>query len=376
MKPTRRSATIIAIVTAAAGLLAGSGVMATSANASDTFIGGLKHTKIVASTIPQNGDVNPYGVAVVPRSTGNLQQGDVLVSNFNNSDNVQGTGTTIVQVKPHGGASLFATVSDSSCPGGVGLTTALVALRSGWVIVGSLPTQNGNISGPGCLIVLDQFGQVRKTITGHGIDGPWDMTALDGGGISELFVTNVLGGILGPANPNGGTVQRLVITSGPGEAPEVVKSTQIGSGFSAHTDPAALVVGPTGVGLGPNGTLYVADTANSRIAAIPNAVFRSKDDGTGSTVSEGNALNAPLGLAIAPNGHILTVNGGDGNMVETRPSDGAQVATVTVDNNQGGGGNLFGLAVKPGADAVYFVDDFGGGPNNIPPAQNNLQILF
>ena len=375
MKPTRRSATIIATVTAAAGLLAGSGVLATSASASDTFIGGLKHTKIVASTIPQNGDVNPYGVAVVPRSTGNLQQGDVLVSNFNNSDNVQGTGTTIVQVKPHGGASLFATVSDSSCPGGVGLTTALVALRSGWVIVGSLPTQNGNISGPGCLIVLDQFGHVQETITGHGIDGPWDMTALDGGGISELFVTNVLGGILGPANPNGGTVQRLVITSGPGEAPEVVKSTQIGSGFSARTDPAALVIGPTGVGLGPDGTLYVADTLNNRIAAIPHAVTRFKDDGTGSDVSVGSALNGPLGLAIAPNGHILTVNGGDGNMVETRP-DGMQVATVTVDNNQGGGGNLFGLAVKPGADAVYFVDDFGGGPNNIPPAQNNLQILF
>ena len=377
MKPTRRSATIIATVTAAAGLLAGSGVLATSANASDTFIGGLTHTKIVASTIPQNGDVNPYGVAGVPRSTGNLQRGDVLVSNFNDNTNTQGTGTTIVQVNPHGGASLFASVSDPSCPGGVGLTTALVVLRSGWVIVGSLPTQNGGtLSGAGCLIVLDQFGQVRNTITGYGIDGPWDMTALDGGNVSELFVTNVLGGILGPnPNANGGTVQRLLITSGPGEAPQVVKSTQIGSGFSAHTDPAALVVGPTGVGLGPNGTLYVADTANSRIAAIPNAVFRSKDDGTGSTVSEGNALNVPLGLAIAPNGHILTVNGGDGNMVETRP-DGTQVATVTVDNNQGGGGNLFGLAVKPGADAVYFVDDFGGGTNNIPPAQNNLQILF
>ena len=374
MKPTRRLAgAIAAIVTA--GLLAGGGILATSANASATFIGPLKHIKIIASTMPQNGDINPYGVAVVPRSTGRLYQGNVLVSNFNNSGNVQGTGTTIVQVTPHGGMSLFAQITDPACPGGVGLTTALVALRGGWVIVGSLPTQNGNISGPGCLIVLDQFGHVQETITGHGIDGPWDMTALDGGGISELFVTNVLGGILGPANPNGGTVVRLVITSGPGEAPEVVKSTQIGSGFSARTDPAALVIGPTGVGLGPDGTLYVADTANSRIAAIPHAVTRFKDDGTGSTVSEGNALNFPLGLAIAPNGHILTVNGGDGNMVETTPG-GTQVATVTVDNNQGGAGNLFGLAVKPGADAVYFVDDFGGGPNNNPPAQNNLQILF
>ena len=63
-------------------------------------------------------------------------------------------------------------------------------------------------------------------------------------------------------------------------------------------------------------------------------------------MSQGSALNSPLGLAIAPNGHILTVNGGDGNMVETTPR-GQQIAVKTVDNNMGGAGNLFGLAVKP-----------------------------
>jgi hypothetical protein len=368
MRSTRRFAGIAAIVTAAAGLLAGSGIVATTASASDTFIGPLNHTKVIASTVPANGDVNPYGVAVVPRSTGRLYRGDVLVSNFNNAANVQGTGTTIVEVSPHGKTWLFAGIKDSSCPGGVGLTTALVVLRSGWVIVGSLPTQNGVISGPGCLIVLDQWGNVRKTITGHGIDGPWDMTALDGGHVSVLFVTNVLGGILGKhPNPNGGTVERLVITSKPYQTPRVLSSTKIGSGFPAKTDPAALVLGPTGVGLSWNGTLYVASTVDNRIAAIPNAVYRHHSDGTGYTVSEGKHLNAPLGLAIAPNGHILTVNGGDGNMVETTPG-GRQVAVKTIDNNMGGAGDLFGLAVKPGAGAVYFVDDFG--------SDNNLQLLF
>ena len=370
MSFTRRSAVAIAaVVTAGAGLLAGSGMAtAAPANFSNSFIGPLNNTKVISSTVPKNGDVNPYGVAVVPRSTGKLDQGDVLVSNFNDNTNTQGTGTTIVQVNPHGGMSLFAGISDAACPGGVGLTTALVALRSGWVIVGSLPTQNGGtLSGAGCLIVLDQFGQVKETITGHGIDGPWDMTALDGGNVSELFVTNVLGGILGPSDPNGGTVVRLLISSDPFHAPQVITHKQIGSGFPARTDPAALVVGPTGVGLGFDGTLYVASTADSTIAAIPHAVTRFKDDGTGSDVSVGSALNGPLGLAIARGGDILTVNSGDGNMVETRP-DGMQVATVTVDNNQGGGGNLFGLAVKPGADAVYFVDDFS--------ADNNLQLLF
>ena len=368
MRRTRRFAGIAAIVTATAGLLVGSGIVATTANASDAFIGPLNHTKIIASTVPANGDVNPYGVAVVPHSTGRLYRGDVLVSNFNNKDNVQGTGTTIVEVSPKGKTLLFAGIKDRRCPGGVGLTTALVVLRSGWVIVGSLPTQNGALSGPGCLIVLDQWGNVRKTITGYGIDGPWDMTALDGGHVSVLFVTNVLGGILGKhPNPNGGTVQRIVITSKPYQTPRVLSSTRIGSGFPAKTDPAALVLGPTGVGLGRNGTLYVASTVDSRIAAIPNAVYRHHSDGDGYTVTEGGHLNAPLGLAIAPNGHILTVNGGDGNIVETKPS-GKQIAYKTIDNNMGGGGNLFGLAVKPGADAVYFVDDFS--------ANNNLQLFF
>ncbi len=371
MKPKRRSRAVVATIAAtAAGLLAASGAFATSASASATFIGGLHHVKVVASTVPANGDVNPYGVAVVPRSTGHLYRGNVLVSNFNNKANVQGTGTTIVQVSPGGKQSLFAQITDKSCPGGVGLTTALVALRSGWVIVGSLPTKNNGatLSGPGCLIVLDQWGHVRSTIAGPGIDGPWDMTALDQGGITELFVTNVLGGILGHhKSATGGTVQRLVITSGPFQAPRVLASTTIGSGFAAKTDPNALVIGPTGDGLGDDGTLYVADSASNRIAAIPDAVFRHGSDGPGRTVSKGHALNDPLGLAIAPNGHVLTANGGDGNLVETTPH-GSQVAVVTVDKNAGGGGNLFGLAVKPGADAVYFVDDFG--------MDNNLQILF
>ncbi len=356
MNPTRRyAAAIAAIVTATAGLLAGSGILAGAASAATTFIGPLNQTKEIASTVPANGDLNPYGVAVVPRSTGDLHQGNVLVSNFNNAANTQGTGTTIVQVSPGGAVSQFAGISDSACPGGVGLTTALVVLRSGWVIVGSLPTQNGSVSGAGCLIVLDSHGTVRETIAGHGINGPWDMTALDLGGTAELFVTNVLNGTVaaGGNTVNGGTVLRLLITSGPIGLPHLLAVTQIGSGFPETLNSSALVIGPTGVGLGPNGTLYVADTLDNRIAAIPNAVLRGTNDGFGRTVSAGGDLNGELGLAIAPNGDILTVNGNDGNIVEVTPG-GAQSFKTLITN---GGGDLFGLAVKPGADALYFVND-------------------
>jgi hypothetical protein len=362
-----------AVAAAATAVLLAGGVVATTANAAPvttrkTFIGPLKQTKVIASTVPGNGDVNPYGVAVVPRSTGDLHWHHVLISNFNDKANAQGTGTTIVQVNPDGRRSLFAHVSDSSCPGGVGLTTALAVLRGGWVIVGSLPTAGGSISGPGCLIVLDQWGHVRETITGHGIDGPWDMTAVDQGSVTELYVTNVLGGILGRHHSaDGGTVQRLLITSRPGKTPRVLASTRIGSHFPARTDPDALVIGPTGVGLGRGGTLYVADTLDNRIAAIPQARTRHGDDGHGSTVTAGGALDGELGLVIAPNGDILTANGANGNLVEVTPG-GRQAAVVTVDKNAGGAGDLFGLAVQPGAHAVYFVDDFG--------MDNNLQLLF
>ncbi len=362
MKPLRRSAAAAAaIVTATAGLLTGTGIMAGAANAATTFIGPLSQTSQIASTVPANGDQNPYGVAVVPRSTGDLHQGDVLVSNFNNAattanpGGVQGTGTTIVQVSPGGAVSQFAGITDSACPGGVGLTTALVVLRSGWVIVGSLPTQNGSISGAGCLIVLDSHGVVRETFAGHGINGPWDMTALDLGNLSELFVTNVLNGTVaaGGNTVNGGTVLRLLITSGPFGLPRLLSVTRIGSHLPETLNSAALVIGPTGVGFGPNGTLYVADTLDNRIAAIPNAGVRFSDDGPGQTVSVGGDLNGELGLAIAPNGDILTVNGNDGNIVEVTPR-GAQTDFTLIPD---GAGDLFGLAVKPGADAVYFVND-------------------
>ena len=365
MKATRRyAAALAAVTTATAGLLIGTGLAAGSASAGGfpAFVGPLHHVTTLASTVPRNGDVNPYGVAVVPRSTGDLRRGNVLVSNFNDKANVQGTGTTIVEVTPSGHVSQFAKINRHlfGCPGGVGLTTALSVLRSGWVIVGSLPTQGGNVSGAGCLIVLNQWGQVRETFSGHGINGPWDMTAADFGGTAELFVTNVLNGTVA-ANGHtvfGGTVQRIFLIIPPGGLPYIFRTDQIGSGFAEHLDPAALVIGPTGVGLGPNGTLYVADTVANRIAAIPGAKFRLTDAGRGFTVTRNGHLNGPLGLVVAPGGDILTVNSGDGNLVETTPW-GAQIAVRALDvsGSPPGAGALFGLAVKPFHRAVYFVDD-------------------
>jgi hypothetical protein len=342
-------------------------LLTTSAQAASSFIEPLKSIRQVASTVPSNGDINPYGVAVVPQTTGALVRGDILVSNFNNAKNFQGTGTTIVAITPGGGVKLFAQIDAAKlpgpCPGGVGLTTALVVLRSGWVIVGSLPTTDGTAATAkaGCLIVLNRFGQPVETLSGGEINGPWDMTALDLDRAAILFVTNVLNDTVagnGAVVPKG-TVLRIILSiqdEGEEAKPLEMMRTIIGSGFEERTDPNALVIGPTGLGLGENGTLYVADTLMNRIAAIPNAVTRPASAGTGSTVSVGKALNGPLGLAVAPNDNILTVNSSDGNMVETTPG-GVQVAVRAVDATGGGAGDLFGLAVALEGNGVYFVND-------------------
>jgi hypothetical protein len=154
-----------------------------SASAGGSFIGGLTRVTTLGSTVPLNGDVNPYGMALVAQSRGRLVAGDVLVSNFNNAGNAQGTGTTIVQMTPHGGRSVFAHVTSSDvsgrCTGGVGLTTALTILQHRWVVVGSLPTSDGTAATAkaGCLIILDSHGSVVETLHDEdGINGPWDLT--------------------------------------------------------------------------------------------------------------------------------------------------------------------------------------------------------
>ncbi|MGX4735294.1 hypothetical protein [Kitasatospora griseola] len=330
------------------------------------FLDRLHTVTPVASTVPDNGDVNPYGTFTIEDSIGNLHRGDVLVSNFNNSANLQGTGTTLVQIDPDGTRTTFATIDPAhlpgSCPGGVGLTTALTVLPGGWVVVGSLPTADGSAATAqaGCLLVLDRFGTVRETIAGDGINGPWDMTAVSRGRHSELFVTNVLNGTVAAngAEVDRGTVLRITLEDRGDQPPQRVATTEIGSGFAERTDPAALVIGPTGVGLGCDDTLYVADTVGNRITAIPRALTRTGSAGTGRVVTSGGSLNGPLGLAVTSRGDLLTVNSQDGFIVETTPG-GRQVAAKQI-NNEGspaGAGALFGLALDLDHDAVYFVND-------------------
>jgi hypothetical protein len=312
----------------------------------------------VVSTVPANGDVNPYGVAFVPHdfaSGGSIHPGDVLVSNFNGSGNLQGTGTTIVSISPGGTQSLF-----FQGPPGLGLSTALGILRRGVVLVGNVPTTDGmsDTVGQGSLIAIDRYGkQIASFTDSTFLDGPWDLTLIDLGSKAIVFVSNVLNG----------SVSRLTFEiSQNGEHVLLQSAVQIAEGYLFRPDPNALVVGPTGLAFDcSHGNLFVASTGDNAIYSIKDALARWKPVNKGDLVYQDSAhLRGPLGLILAPNGHLITTNGDAVNGNPAQPSEmveftqsGHFVALYSVD--LGGQGGAFGLALQTDGDKLRLaaVDD-------------------
>jgi hypothetical protein len=358
-----------ATVSTLLGVLALLGVLmlAVARVEAQTTSGAFLPQLIVSSTVPTNGDLNPYGVAFVPANFatgGAIRAGDVLVSNFNNTNNLQGTGTTIIKLRPDekiapsGNASVFFQGT------GLGLTTALGVLRRGFVLVGNVPTTDGKIGTikPGSLLFLDRNGnQVSPSPYTNQLDGPWDLTIDDQFDHARVFVSNVLNG----------TVTRLDLTVG-GNIVTVNKATVIASGYTVQPNDAALILGPAGLAYDPTAdVLYVASTADNKIFGVARAGTRASANGAGKVVFKDKHLRGPLALAFAPNGHLLTSNGDAVNADATEPSEiieftntGEFVSQFNVDASQGG---AFGLAVSNAVQAVAgagasvaslaFVDD-------------------
>jgi hypothetical protein len=342
---------------------------ATSALAAPAALTQLQTVTTVASTVPANGDVNPYGIVRVLATSGKLTAGHILVSNFNSSANLQGTGTTIVDIAPDGTAAVFAQLTAAAlptpCPGGVGLTTALSVLRSGWVIVGSLPTVDGTSAtiSSGCLIVLNNQGQPVETIFGSLVNGPWDMTAWESGKRARLFVSNVLSSV-DPATTSGNQGTVTVVWIPPSHA-ACGRQCLIASGFRRAPIRQRRSLAPPGWrwerpihGMTTTVRASLRKPGN-RVTVVNDPLHRTTSAGEGATFTQNGTLNGPLGLAFGPQGHLFAVNSNDGFITEIN-REGAQVASELIDNTPGtgspGAGTLFGLVFVPGS-GIYFVDD-------------------
>ncbi|KVZ89921.1 hypothetical protein [Burkholderia ubonensis] len=336
------------------------------------FLETLHRHATLVNTVPDNGDQNPYAIAVAPVSAGTIQRGDVLVDNFNNAANLQGTGSTIVNYRPSTQQlSLFASIPRDlkACPGGVGLSTAMTMLKSGWVIVGSTPSNDGttNTKGAGCLIVLDPHGKIASTWSTPNINDPWgNMAVVDRGDSATLFVSMAGFGVGGAdGNPpvyKQATVLRLDLAIPNGQPPVIKQETVIASGLGAQADKSVFLVGPTGLALsGDQKKLYVSDAIGNRIVEIDDPLTRDTSAGVGRQVTADGFLHRPLALATAPNGHLLATNALNGQVVEIDPVAGKQLYARWINTDKAqtppGSGDLFGIAMTPEGDGFYFVAD-------------------
>jgi hypothetical protein len=342
-----------------------------------SFLESLRRQRTLTSTVPHNGDVNPYAVIVAPVSAGKIQKGDVLVDNFNGLSNLQGTGVTIIDYNPTTKkATTFAQLPQRlpQCPGGVGLSTAMAMLKTGWVIVGSAPSTDGTTRtlGAGCLLVLDPNGELVATWAGPNINAPWgNMATIDNGTTASLFVSMSGFDVPGPEvrDPETGypvtikkaTILRLDLSIPEGKPPVITRETVIADGLGQRADKFVFLIGPTGLTLGPDGTLFASDALGNQIIAIADAAARTTSVGTGRVVSKDGLLKRPLAMVMAPNGNLIVINAKNGQVVEISPATGEQLGARWINANPAqfppGNGNLFGLAMKPDGNGFYYVAD-------------------
>jgi len=304
------------------------------------YLESTHHHVTLTAAVPDNGDQNPYAIVV----------------DYN---------PTTKQM------SLFAQIPKDlkGCPGGVGLTTAMTMLKSGWVIVGSTPSTDGTTAtkGDGCLIVLDSHGKVAGTIAGAKINDPWgNMAVVDSGSSATLFVSMTGFGVGAPSSArtivNKATVLRIELSIPEGKPPVVKSQTVIADGLSERADKEVFIIGPTGLALGKdNSTLYVSDALNNRVIAIDKATTRKESAGGGREVTKDGLLHRPLAMILAPNGNLLVTNGKNGQIVEIDPASGKQIYAQWVDANKAqtppGSGDLFGIALTPDGKGFYYVED-------------------
>ncbi len=316
----------------------------------------LPNPVITASTVPSIGDVNPYGVAFVPPGypAGFVKPGDIFVSNYNNAQNLQGTGRTIVRFDSHGKQSLFF----EGRPG-IGLSTALNVSKEGPIFVGNSPTTDGTFATaqPGSIFVLSPTGHLLQTLADtRYIDAPWDSTLYENNGKGKLFISNALSG----------TVARLDLEIGYNSV-KVLSAHIVASGYVHRGDPATLFVAPTGLVYDAAlDTLYVASAGDNAVFAVPYAGTATQDIGPGRIIYEDHVhLHGALAMTAAPNGHLLVTNSDGINSDPNQPSeiveftkDGKFVAELPVDPNQGGSfGLAFGVPLADSSVRFAAVDD-------------------
>jgi RHS repeat-associated protein len=216
----------------------------------------------------------------------------------------------------------------------------------------------------------DSLARVITTVAGNGDDS----FSGDGGPATQASLNGPRGVAVGPdgslyfADIDNARIRRV--------APNGIITTVAGTGnatFSGDGGPAAQasLVGPFGVAVGPDGSLYIADADNNRIRRVaPNGIITTVA-GTGNATFSGDgglatqaAVQSPRGVAVGPDGSLYVADRGNQRIRQVAP-DGiiTTVAGNGVFGFSGDGGPAtqasfripFGVATGPDG-SLYIAD--------------------
>lgn len=313
----------------------------------------LTREQTIGSAVsPVTGDQNPYGLDIAKVTSGKIAAGDLVVCDFNNPANVQGTGRSIVALHPVVGAKPLNITGNHENTG----CDALALNPAGPIWAAAFSANDNPIFLPSGAFVTALS------------NGPWHNP------FGEAFVPPV-NSISVPAfyvsNAGDGSLVRVGIFP----SPPMFRFTVIATGFPVNHGVPGSILGPSGLNYtSVNDRLYVVDGTNNTLYAINNIsritshgiivnghTFSGPQAGAAHVIFSGAPLNGPISSAILPGGNIAVGNTldptGKNLMVEISPT-GSLLDVKNVDT--GAAGAIFGMVasgISPGTTKLYFNDD-------------------
>ena len=316
---------------------------------------------VIGSTVdPNNGDTGPHAISIVETNYG-LKKGQLIVCNFANSSGSAGKGTTVEVLNAKPGSKPTTFVQDDRLAGCDGAATTL-----------GDEVCAGGLKGAGELICFDHSGGVVQTY-GAPIKAPFSVADVHCNVRTASFCGYSAEYIFVGDAKTGGIVNFSVNQYGnPNEI-------QVASGFAVNKGSGWSALGPSGLSYNPKrDELYITDGVNDTVVGFTNAgelfvkneiivlkggkTFKCKYDSgrapCGTLIFAGSPLNAPVAMAMLPNGNLIVANGKGGNtLVEIDVSTGKVLSTKVIDKNKKQA--IFALkaiGTKDSNTALYYTD--------------------
>jgi hypothetical protein len=329
----------------------------------------LKKDVVVGSTIdPTNGDTGPRSISRVITSYGKLKKGQLVVCNFADSSGTAGNGTSIDVLASTPGSKPTTFIQSSKIQGCDGN-----ALSSANNTYGAGLTSH-------IVVKYDQNGKYVKTYgapinapmtTGDAFCGqPYAPEDIYAGDSEDGGVTKFAAGLYG--NP---------------------KPVEVITGFGVNKGSGWGVLGPSGIqyngtrhGSLCNDTLYIVDGVDNTIVAVSKAsnllttgeivvqpggkTFKCKQKRftCATLVYSGSPLNAPVALAILPNGNLIAANTQGGNKLVEISAAGKVLAVKAVDKSSIA--HVFGLVASGSSDSntvLFYTDTKDNSVHELEP---------